>query len=243
MRRKISGLILGVLGGMTLLHSTSCESAGKERHDGQSFSEAETLQSSHGFAVDGLEPLAYKSYVESSDNGLRLDKKIGGFTFSAMYKPHDYLALLDLEKDSINKQAVLNKMEEYEGMQYFTYRITADNKNEELLQVDLGTEEEYYTRIEYFSFNMQKDIKLLDGKDTLDCALFHFERVYGLAPYASFVLGFPYTKKEELAQKKGKPYLSNNKTITYNDRVFGSGIVNITIRKEDINNIPQLIIR
>jgi hypothetical protein len=81
---------------------------------------------------------------------------------------------------------------------------------------------------------MQKDFKLIDGADTLDCVLYHFERVYGLAPYATMVLGFPLSKTRTSDYK--------NKTIGYMDKLFGAGNVYMTVEEEDLNNMPSLAI-
>lgn len=199
--------------------------------------EGESTASFFSGSVQKLEPAAYVNWVESDDNGLKVSKAIGDFTFTALYKPLEYLALSEL-RDSITKKAVEDKVSEYEGMQYFTFRISAKDQQKELLKVNIKSDNEYYNRIEYFSFKMQNDLKLIDGKDTLNCILFHFERVYGLAPFATFVVGFPLTKEEEKNMKK-KTY--NDKTFFYDDRVFGTGHIYMTIKEKNLNQIPELI--
>lgn len=186
-----------------------------------------------------LDAKEYMQWMEDLNNGIKVEKKIGDFTYTAMYKPYEYLALLGLKKDSIKKKELVQKISEYSDFQYFTFRISAENQEEELLKVGLKSKEDYYTRIEYFSFKMQNDLKLIDGKDTLNCALFHFERIYGLAPYATFIIGFPLSKEEN--EKKTGKYIFKNKTILFVDNVFGSGNVYMTIKEENLNRIPELI--
>jgi hypothetical protein len=121
-------------------------------------------------------------------------------------------------------------------MQYLTFRISTPNLKSELLKAGISSLEEYNQRILYCSFQMQNDLKLLDGRDTLNCELFHFERVYNLAPYATFSLGFPLGKME----CNGKQI--NDKTLIYDDKMFGVGRINLTIKGKDIENIPHLLI-
>lgn len=182
---------------------------------------------------------AYLDWFDNKDHGLRVEKTIGDLTFSALYKPHEYLAAMELKKEKITKQKLNEKMKDYEGLQYFTFRITADNEQQELLKKGIQSDQDYYSRIEYFSFGMQKDFTLVDGSDTLECALYHFERVYGLAPYATMVLGFPLTKQAQDGTQK----VMNEKIIGYSDKVFGAGNVYMRIKAEDLNNIPQFEIQ
>lgn len=189
-----------------------------------------------------LAPDEYVKWIENNDNGIKVAKKIGDFTYAALFKPYEYVALTELKKDSINKKNVQQKINECDGLQYFTFRISAENQKEELLKVNLNSEQDYYSRIEYFSFKMQNDLKLIDGKDTLDCALFHFERVFGLAPYATFVLGFPLTREEMKITESGKKNSYKNKTLLFEDRTFGAGNIYMTIKQENLNRIPELII-
>jgi hypothetical protein len=187
-----------------------------------------------------LKVLDYMTWIENKQNGLKVEKKIGDFTYTALYKPYEYLALMELKKENVDKKELYKKMAEYDGLQYYTFRITAENQQQELLKVGISSDADYYSRIEYCSFKMQNDFKLMEGKDTLDCVLFHFERVYGLAPYATFVLGFPLRKN---GQNNNTTITKSNddKTILYADKIFGSGNIYMTITKEDLNNLPELI--
>jgi hypothetical protein len=194
---------------------------------------ASLMETITGSAPSTLPVNDYMNWVEDKNNGLLIEKNIGAITFSALYKPYSYLAVLELRKDSINEKKLKEKEKEYEGLQYFTFKIAANDQQQELLRVNAGSESDYYSRLEYFSFEMQHDFKLIEGRDTLDCALYHFERVYGLAPYATVVLGFPFAKG-------GQQKTYQNKTISYTDKIFGAGKVNMTFKGEKLNKIPEL---
>lgn len=179
----------------------------------------------------------YTSWVENKSNGLKVEKRIGDITYSALYKPCAYVAMMDIGKKELTAERLKEKVKEYEGMQYFTFKITAPDQGQELLKWKIQSDQEYYSRLEYFSFNMQKDFKLIDGKDTLDCAMYHFERVYGLEPSATFVLAFPLLTQEQAGSGK-RSY--TDKTIGYTDQVFGGGNIYMTIRGEDLNRLPEI---
>jgi hypothetical protein len=221
-----------IVGLLTLVFIYSCS----HKNEGSAENgQASLLENIAGSAPSGLPVNEYMNWVENKNNGLSVEKNIGEITFSALYKPYSYLAVMELKNDSLNEKKIKSKIKEYEGLQYFTFKIAANNQQQELLRVNIGSEGDYYSRLEYFSFEMQHDFKLIEGKDTLDCALYHYERVYGLAPYATLVLGFPFAKGEQQ-----KPY--QNKTISYTDKIFGAGKVNMTFKGENLNRIPALVV-
>lgn len=177
-----------------------------------------------------LSPKEFLLWYENPENKMITEKTIGDFSYSCFYKEAGYLAIKEWSNDSL-KNDIKEKIKEYEGMQYFSYKIQSLSSQDELLKIGISSEDEYYSRIEYLSFKMQKDFKLIDGTDTLDCKLFHFERNYGLAPNASFTLAF----------EKGKRN-NNSKSLIYEDKVFGNGTIYLTIKENDLNNIPKISI-
>jgi hypothetical protein len=178
-----------------------------------------------------LAPKDYLLWNEDPKNGMISEKNIGDFSFSVFYKTPEYLAVKELSDDTISKEEFTKHVKEYEGMQYFSFKIQALNSEEELLKVGLNSENDYYSRIEYFSFKMQKDFKLIEGKDTLDCKLFHFERNYGLAPNATFTMGFESNKKYH-----------GSKSFLYEDKIFNSGNVYLVLKEKNLSNVPQISI-
>jgi hypothetical protein len=175
-----------------------------------------------------LSAAAYINYVEDPGNGLLKEKEIDDIKFSLQYEPYEYLCIKELGHDSVKKEELQAAIKEREDMDYFVLKIQAKNNNQELLKYKLSDEKQYQERVDYFSFRMQDDIKLIEGKDSLFCRMFHFERIFGVAPYAKFVLGFEKSKRDE------------DKLFVFEDRVFKSGTIKLIITKEDITNIPSL---
>jgi hypothetical protein len=110
----------------------------------------------------------------------------------------------------------------------FTLKLTSDVGD--LLKHKLNSKEDYATRIKYYAFDMQRDFTLEIGTDVIPCSLFHFERVFDIAPYAKFSIGFVYDKKH-----KGK-----ESTLIYNDRIFKNGLIKYIYSNDEINKIPKL---
>src|SRR5688500_11611539 len=103
-----------------------------------------------------LNPVNFSLWIENKEHGLHVEKKINDLVFSAFYKPYEYLAIQELQKETLNKNEVDAVIGNLNELQYFTFRIKAENQNTELLKVGINNKDEYYARIEYCSFRMQE---------------------------------------------------------------------------------------
>jgi hypothetical protein len=180
-----------------------------------------------------LTPLEYVVWVENPDNGLKVERSWDHYKLTLQYEPLEYVTLKDIGKLEVTAAEFNKKKKEFGNYQYYLLTIKDTLGNEELLKSDLNDKNEYYSRVEYFSFEMQKDLLLAEGTDTLNCLLHHFERIYGIAPYATFILAFEKTKHSD----------ESNKTLIYSDRALGIGIAKIKIREENLENIPELVLK
>ena len=178
-----------------------------------------------------LKPLDYVTYVRREENGLRKVKVIDDITFTAQYKTLPYIVCMEQQSAVIKDSIFYKSIAELKGMRYFDLTIKVNNGAGEILKYDLASAKQYKDRIDYFAFKMQSDIVLVEGKDTLRCDLFHFERTYDVSPESVFVLGF----------SEQKPIISSDLKLIFIDNTFNKGIVNFDFRKEDLNNAPNLL--
>ncbi|NUQ23117.1 MAG: hypothetical protein HUU34_04140 [Saprospiraceae bacterium] len=150
-----------------------------------------------------------------------------GIQHSATYLPAEWLAIKEAGVDQPEK--ITAALAEYEGLEYYRMRIELLGGQGDVLQHGASNTDEYYARVSYFSFDMQKEISLIAGQDTFTCKLFHFERNYGAAPYADFMLGFDEPEGNNL-----------DRILIYEDRVFSDAPITMTISGKNINSIPKL---
>lgn len=175
-----------------------------------------------------LSPADYMAWVRNDDNGLRVEKVIDQYTFSLQYKPFEYEALQELGPAKATRSSVEAKRAMYDSTQYFTLHIKSGN-HQEVLNTN-GNALEQAQWLEYFMGPAQDDILLVDGKDTLPCILYHFERSYNLDNGNAIVLGFEKTSRSHTGDKE----------IIYNDQVLETGPVHFTISQAAIQKIPQI---
>lgn len=173
-----------------------------------------------------LNQVDYMRYVENEENGLRIIKNMGEVNYILQYKPIDYVQL----KENRNSETI--NLEELEDMQYYTLSYALkDNYNKDILRYDLNSQNEYYERVNYFSYGFPEDIFLVEGKDTIACDLFNYVRSYGLSPRADFIIGFKKTSSKNI----------EDKLVVVDDKVYGGGIIKLKILAEDLENIPEQI--
>ncbi|MEO5643577.1 MAG: hypothetical protein ABIS12_09645 [Bacteroidia bacterium] len=171
------------------------------------------------------------SWFENNGQELKTSKTIDEFNFTLQYKPIPYIILKENGGITPDKKTSAKRELELKGMQYYTFQISSTGTEKNILKTNARFENEYFSRLEYFSSVMQDDLCLIDGNDTLPCLLFHYERNYNLAPYTNFLLGF-----EEIAGKK----LTSDHTLIFNDEVLGCGTIQLSIPKSAIENLPAL---
>lgn len=189
------------------------------------------------------EPMDYAAWVQDTLNGLFVDRIVDGVGYSVQYKPISYVMLQDLGLEGVKKHKMDSLYSNYSGYQYITLKIKNLSSNKELLKFRVSSEQEYQNRIYYCSFNIPQDIILVSGNDTLTCVTHLFERVYGIAPEATFLFAFDMPEEERIALKTKKDFNYEDKTIILRDRLFQNGIIKFTISKEALNNMPELQVK
>lgn len=170
----------------------------------------------------------YIEYVTDSQSSLILTKDISDFSYTVQFLPAELMVLRELKSDTLTKKKIQLKLNELNELQYFIFSIENNKSGKELLKYGLENEIEYQARLDYFSFRMQDDIKLIDGSDTLSCELFHFERTFDLSPRLVFNVAFKNLKT------------NNSKVFAFNDFIFKNGAINLKFDKSTFNNIPKI---
>ncbi|MBK8705978.1 MAG: hypothetical protein IPN33_22105 [Saprospiraceae bacterium] len=200
----------------------------------QGLSDDNVAEVENGYVPSGkaklLDAEDYVEWIQDPGNGFRKEKTIADLTFSAQFKPFEYIVCLEEKKNEIADSVVRRKVSELNGMQYYDLKISLNASGRELLKHELTSTQQYQERVNYFAFGMQNDIQLIDGPDTLACELYHFERSYDASPATVILLGFPVSKHNT----------SGDKTLLLYDRTFNSGLLKFTFSKKELKNLPKL---
>ncbi|MGD1845368.1 MAG: hypothetical protein ACFB10_08245 [Salibacteraceae bacterium] len=180
------------------------------------------------FQDKSLSPEVYWHWVEDTDNGLKTIQRTTDFEWSLQYRPAPYIALQELRTFAPHSRDFEEKVAELKGLDYYTLRIRS-LQNKEVAATNAEGEDDFFARQHYLSSYFAEDLQLVDGQDTLPCALFHFERNYSLAPYNDVLLAF-----ETQANAEG------NKRLLINSPVLETEPLVLEITAEAIHNLPDL---
>jgi hypothetical protein len=182
-----------------------------------------------GACKSELTPKAYVEWIRQPSNGLVTEKQVGDYKFSLQYKPIEYMALQESKGDNLGKGDFEKVKKTYDGVEYYDLKISVKGSDKDMLMHGVQNTNEYFTRAHYMSFQMQKQLSMIAGKDTLPCTIFHFERNYNASPDSHCSLGFDVPKENEA-----------NRKIIYNDEILGLNQVEIELNGKSFSKIPQL---
>ncbi|MCU0359447.1 MAG: hypothetical protein MUF75_01820 [Bacteroidia bacterium] len=167
------------------------------------------------------------SYVEGNSEVYIRSKTVGDVNYLCRLKPIEYI----LAKEIKSKEGKKVTKEDIEDLQYFDLRIEIEEFGMEFLKYELESPEHYKQRVAYSAFEMQKDIYLVDGMDTLPCVMFHFERSFDVTPFGHFSIAFENSGNRRFTEKQ----------IVFTDRLFNNGTIKFLFQSEDFTKAPVLL--
>ena len=141
-----------------------------------------------------LEGKDYLGWVKNPENGLLVKKELGEVSFSAQFKPYDFIVLNEEKEYNLSTELVNARRKKLEGMSYYNLRIaTVDHTD--ILAKGVSDKAYYMQRLDYLSYDFQQDVTLVTESDSINCSLYHFVQGHGVVPYVDMVLGFPIEQK------------------------------------------------
>jgi hypothetical protein len=174
-----------------------------------------------------VSPQDYVRYIENPDNGLLLSSRVNGVKYTLQYQPTDYLVMLELRSFSIPSEIFKEQYNRFKGIEHYVFRIDKRDmdsltaKAKDTLAVRRGM-------TEYLDFKIRRDIKLVEGNDTIPCGIAECESSAGMLPYYSFVLGF-----------NTKEYRGDREFI-YENKMIGTGLLKLVLKNSNVKRIPKL---
>lgn len=166
----------------------------------------------------------YMAYIENVENGYKVKNETDKIEMTVQFRPPEYKIIKSFGWNEIDYQTHQTLMQEYDNGLEFLFTIRP-KENIDLLKVDFSSMDSR-NRIKYLSSDAQKDFKLINGKDTLNCDMYHFERLYNLDSRIQFLIGF------------SKPEKVRDLQLIYSDKCWGFEIQRFSFDSKKINNIP-----
>lgn len=188
------------------------------------------ISASCGNGRKTLSPQQYLSWAKKSQKDLQKIKEINGYRFTAKFQPAELLVLRN--KEALKSQDALDSTKKIQdGIINIVMDIGSVNNQQSLLRANLSNEEEYYSRMYYYTTEVQNDVYLVEGNDTLPCIFYHFEQTFNITPVNSMIMEFKRINSQSAYQ---------DICLVYEDRILNTGIVKFMYKNSFLNNLPQL---
>lgn len=172
----------------------------------------------------------FNAWISAEENNLVKSKDISELNYKMSFVPKECMAFKELKGQEYTNEEFDEALTHYKDMSYFNFRIEVPKEQGELLKYNLSSPQQYNDRINYMSFRMQKDIILVQDNDTLFPGIFHFERIFEVAPFATVMLAFDNKKIN----------LEKEFTIIYNDQLFNKGYIKYYYQPNLLIDLPKI---
>ena len=181
--------------------------------------------------VSVVDAANYVKYVDNPDNGLIQEYKNEdkALQITTQYKPTEYLAIKEIGPTAFHPDSILTLAKEFEGGHHFGFTISSLQSGYDVIKEKLSPKA-YLDRVTYLTGAIRNDFKLLVGLDTVPCTIAHYERNYNISPNNNFMLVCPYSGVTD-----------EDLTLIYDDKIFGEGKLEFTIKNKNIKNTPKLL--
>jgi hypothetical protein len=173
-----------------------------------------------------LGPQQYMQWVSDIGNGLVKHETVGKVTYTVAYRPGDYqLAKAIADGDSF----AMNKNKQTRNHCFIIRMDPVDGKTQ-VLTIDATEKQEPFMRINYYLSEMQQDIQLAEGQDTLSPDSYIYERYYNVSPSQNLVTGFI----------QNTPLGDKDLVLQIEDKALHTGKIYFHFDASTLKNIPQL---
>jgi len=176
-----------------------------------------------------LTPAQYYAYITDPGNGLCTEHVGAEVRIALQYRPPASIVLPFLHGPN-EADSVRAFVDEQAGAYHFQVKFQALQEHDVLLAGGAGTAE-YYRRQQYFMEGVADDLWLIADGDTLPCAIAHFERTYGAAPFNNLMVSFVGGPEAKPAQEL---------RLFYEDNAFGEGLLELHVSRRALAAIPSL---
>jgi hypothetical protein len=196
----------------------------------------------YGCGKDALSPMEFCAWVNSDESGLKKEKEMNDVIYSAQFRPAEYLTIQNLsrDKEAINNENFNLRMKEADKSLCFVFEVKNASNTGDVLATGVNSNDDYYSRVVYLSYDAVNNFCLVTGGDTLKCRLAQFEQMFKAAPYIRFSLVFDNNQKNEMKNTEGDHSGNTDMTLVFDDTLWGNGLINLKFSSKEINSIPQV---
>lgn len=178
-----------------------------------------------------VNPAAYIEQI-GKDPALNKTVVIGAIRYTFHFVPPEAISL----QYSMNENGIVDiqkynkRFEEVKGNVYVNIEHRLNTSDEPVLRYNLSNPAEYEGRVMYYEFEAKKDLKAICKGTELSSVVYLYENHLGMSPYNTIMAAFSKCEGSEDLQ------------ILFSDRAFNNLFIKVNFNKEDINQLPRLVL-
>lgn len=171
----------------------------------------------------------YVKYLNSSKSGLTITKFLNGIRYNLKMQPGELLAILNTSENTNNSLNYTEALKKYASQINFVFVIDDEQDNDNRVKLSVFNKEIYGNLLGYANTELIKDIHLVQGNDTLSCALVHMEPANSIQPVLRLALAF-----------NGVDTAKKECTLIFNDNLFNNGPLKFHYPRDVFEQLPKL---
>lgn len=174
----------------------------------------------------------YKAWFSDPENGFVKEKVVNDLRFGVQLRPVELMMLTELKQgEDILADQVDSLKASYGNSLYFLMEVSFEDagkrRGADVVQSTVKSYNEFVEQVNRLSFELDDNVILVSGNDTIRPSLYHYERGYELGKKQSFLFAFPFNNEKTHEQV----------SFIYNDEVFKTGVN--TFRFSTGKEIPE----
>ncbi len=176
-----------------------------------------------------IEPTEFIQWFKKNKVEFVRTKTIGNYQFQLEILPLEFKLISQFDNiESVNTKIIKEDYLNNKNKLFCQLKISPIKNDKTMLETGISTPEEYGARMNYFSSHAQKDMFIIQGKDTLNCLSYHFENTFGLEK--SNKINLEFERKNNVGDIE----------FVFDEKSLNTGIIKFTIPYNTLKNTPQL---
>ncbi len=181
----------------------------------------------------------YLKWLDDTENGLSLVKKVNGLEMKIKFLPPDYNAYLELSSLKVKNKKVFDSLcNDYSNNMTFLFSIGPSETEEngtDIMFRSIQSYQEYTERVVAMNFEMEQYVTLNINNKEYKPVLSSMENSYGLENKRNMLFVFVPADKNDTGFKT-----SEKMDFVYLGELFDTGINHFVFTRTSINEAPEI---
>jgi hypothetical protein len=173
----------------------------------------------------------YIAFVNNSENGFISNRTFNGVNYRSSMVTPEILAIRSGNRTTLTKKQFEDELKTRENKLNFVFTISDESGSNKVKEI-VFNELAYSKILKYSNALINEDFKLLQGKDTIYCALVHLEPANSISPVLRLTIAFNGVNMKN----------PGDLTLFFNDNIFLNGPLKFHFNKELFTNKPEIIL-